>query len=469
MAKAKPQETAQSGPEECSFLIRNALVITGDAAGRAIPDGAVAVEGNRIVAVGPEREIFGRYRGKATIDAGGRILHPGLIEPHFHIVVTTCRGLFFEPVGGPRPKFNYADWKAALAPEDEKASTRLSCLELMRQGYTMVVEPGTAFDTDAVADGIAEAGLRGSLCDPYLWDNSKLLEDNAFLGSPALFKRAPATRERVKKLLGRELKRNRDANVLVRGHVGLYGEGTASDDLLLAGEQLARSNGVSFQQHLLYLPGITAAETTRLGHSPLEHLEKLGVLSERATLVHMNMQTGRDHSVLERCRPTVIWCPTMSLGIGRRDLPVIPFPGLVQRGLPVAIAVDAAFDWTPADASLLAHLTAKYEGVELSSAQLLAMRTRFAARSIGMEAEIGSIEPGRRADLVLRSEATTTSAPGLNAGHAIGMLDRSGPVEMVMVDGRVVLRDGEPVTLDPGQVIAEARTSARKVAARLGG
>jgi len=454
-----------TAPTACDLLIHNATLLTATAARPVIHGGAVAVGGGRILAIGTDGELLPAWRPARALDAGGSLVHPGLIDPHFHVVVTTSRGIFASPAGR---SFNYADWKAALDEADEAASTLLSCLELLRQGYTCFVEPGTAFFTDAVAAAVEQAGLRASLCDPYVWDRGEVLRDNP-LGSRALFTRAPATAARVGRLLGSELRRNRDPEALVRGHVGLYGEGTASDELITAGTLLARAHDVTLHQHLLYLPHIAAAETERLGHSPLAHLEQLDALSERVVLVHMNAVTPSDHDLLRRYRPMVIWCPAQTLALDRAALPRMIQPHLAAEGLPVALGVDAAFDWTCADTPLLAQLSAKREGLSLAPALLLGLRTLAAAKAIGREQELGSLEVGKRADLVIRGGGRSTVAPGVDPLHAAALLDTHGPVRSVFVGGRAVLEQGEPTGFEAAQALHAAAASARRVLGRLGG
>jgi len=449
----------------CDLLIHNATLLTGDERQPLIRGGALAAGGGRILAVGPEAEVLAAYRAAERLDAGGSVVHAGLIDPHFHVVVTTSRGVFAD--GRPRA-YNYADWKAALREEDEAASALLSCLELLRQGYTHYVEPGTSFFTDAVAETTERAGVRASLCDPYLWDRADVLRDNP-LGSKTLFERALPTKERAERLLGSELKRNRDPDALVRGHIGLYGEGTASDELLLAASALARESGVTNHQHLLYLPHIAAAETARLGRSPLAHLVALGILDERCVLVHMNAVSPSDRELLRQHRPTVIWCPSQTLALGKRDLATMIQPHLAAEGLPVALGVDAAFEWTGASVPLLAQLSAKYEGVELAPARLLELRTLAAARAVGREADLGSLEVGKRADIVVRGQGSSTASPGIDPLHAAAVLDTQGPVDSVFVDGKAMLRRGEPTGFEAARAIREASASAQRVLGRLAG
>src|SRR5262252_6263956 len=155
-------------PERCDLIVRGAQVLTLDVHRTIYATGAVAVRGHTIVAVGPEAEVLLRWHAPDVLDAGGGIVHPGFIDAHLHINAQTCRGYFqgdSSRGGGAGP--NYADWKAALRPEDEQAAAALGCLELLRHGYTAFMEPGSAFEPDAIAAAAAAAGVRCSLADPY--------------------------------------------------------------------------------------------------------------------------------------------------------------------------------------------------------------------------------------------------------------------------------------------------------------
>jgi cytosine/adenosine deaminase-related metal-dependent hydrolase len=255
-----------AGPERCDLIVRGAQILTMDPRRTIYPTGAVAVRGHTVVAVGPQVEVVARWHAPRVLDARGAIVHPGFIDAHLHINAQTCRGFFQGDTskgGGTGP--NYADWKAALRPEDEQAAAALGCLELLRQGYTAFVEPGTAFEPDAVAAAAEATGVRCSLADPYLWDDPALMDVIGGLKSDSLFDRVPPARERALRLLGGQLHRNRGGDGLVHGHVALYGEGTASDELMRAAKDLADREGVVLNTHLGFDLDLAAAMETRWG------------------------------------------------------------------------------------------------------------------------------------------------------------------------------------------------------------
>src|SRR5207247_1475368 len=151
------------------------------------------------------------------------------------------------------------DWKAALRDDDEYASSALACLDLIRNGYTSFVDPGTAFTPDAVAAAAEAVGMRGWLADPYLWDQRDIMDQMPRLVSPSLEARTPFDLDRALRILGTQLHRNRQEG-LVRGYVALYGLGTASDELERAAKDCAARYGVAFMQHLGFVLNVSEAE-----------------------------------------------------------------------------------------------------------------------------------------------------------------------------------------------------------------
>ena len=154
--------TGADHPLSCDVLIRNGYIVTVDTKRRVLERGAIAIDGRTIVAVGEDDEIGRRYRARASFDVNGATVHPGFIDPHNHIVHGTCRGIY-GPAAGPAPKVSFADWKADVTPEDEHAGAQLACLELLRNGFTGFVEPGSVFEPDAVAEAVRSVGVRALL------------------------------------------------------------------------------------------------------------------------------------------------------------------------------------------------------------------------------------------------------------------------------------------------------------------
>ncbi len=456
------------GPAACDIVIRNGYVLTLNPECTVYASGAVAITGNTIVAVGPEREVLAAYRAPRTLDAGGAPVHPGFIDAHIHIGHQTCRGVFADTMASSKQPVSFADWKADVRAEDDYAAAALGGIELLRNGFTAFMEPGTTFHVDAVAEAVEAVGVRASVAEPYLWDRPDILELAGGLRSDSLLERAPPTLDRALETLGSQLYRNKDANALVRGYICLYGEGTASDELERAASGIARENGVNFQQHDGYLPTIAAAEKARLGRSRITHLAELGVLDGDSALVHMSAIFDEDEEALLETGASVVWCPVAYFTLGISPDAPTRMAGMHRRGINVALGIDGALDCAIGDAARIAHLVARNARDFVPPSTLIEMQTCRAAKATGFDDIAGSLEVGKRADIVIRSLEAAESRPGYNPIHQLALTSRVGSVDSVIVDGRIVFRDGHATNVDEGVIYAEALASVRRRVERLG-
>jgi 5-methylthioadenosine/S-adenosylhomocysteine deaminase len=462
---------AEPGREErvidCDTLIRNAYLVTVDTARRVIERGAVAITGREIVAIGEDREIAGRYRAKRTFDAAGATVHPGFIDPHVHIVHGTCRGIY-GPLMASAPKVPFADWKADVTSEDEHAATQLGSLELLRSGFTGFIEPGSVYDPDAAAEAVESAGIRALFADCYLWDQIDIMRHLGALQSRKLFDRSPPNLDRCLKDLGGQLKRNKEPDGLTRGYIMLYGVGTASDALIEAAKARADEAHVMFHQHEGYTPAASAADREKLRRSRIEHLAEMGALGENCRLVHMNVWDEADRDTLLRSGTGVIWCPLGYLQLGISGELGCRMPLLMEAGVPVAIATDGALDCTIGDVAQAAYFLAQGAAHPITPGEVIEMQTIEAARAAGLDALTGSLEPGKRADIVVRRRDAAELYPAVNPVHQLALTARGGTVDMVFVDGDLVFKDGKSTRLDEEQVHADAHRSVLERMARLG-
>jgi len=453
---------------DCDLLIANGTVVTMDGERRVLATGAIAITGGRITAVGPERSVLSAYRARRRIDAGGGLVHPGLIDPHVHIVHGTCRGIFGDALGDTRRKVNFADWKADVRPREEHAATVFAGLEMLHNGFTCYVEPGTVFDCDAVAAATEQVGLRGLLAGTYVWDQIEIMKQLGPLESRTLYGRAPAKLERCLDEIGSQLHRNADADALVRGFVMIYGTGTASDELERAAFERAKSASAPFHQHESYLPSAYQFDKERLGRSRLIHLRELGVLDGNSTLIHMNVIEDDDVSAILDSGTNLIWCPFSYLHFGMSDRIPCRLPEMLRRGANVALAIDITTDASVGNTAMAAFLAAGNARAPLAPEDILEMQTVRAARTAGLEREIGSLEPGKRADIVIRSPLAVEAQPAINPVHQLALLNRAGGVDTVIVDGRIVLRGGRSTRVDEGEAYATVKRTVEQRMRRLG-
>jgi 5-methylthioadenosine/S-adenosylhomocysteine deaminase len=452
----------------CDLLITNGTVITMNAERRVLSKGAIAVSGRRITAVGPERSILRTYRARRSIDAGGGVVHPGFIEPHLHIVHGTCRGIFGDALGDTPRTVNFADWKADVRPKEEHAATLFAGLEMLHNGFTCYVEPGTVFDCDAVAAATEQVGMRGLLAGTYIWDQIEIMKQLGPLDSALLYGRAPPRLERCLDEMGKQLRRNADPDALVRGFVMIYGTGTASDELERAAHALARSAGAPFHQHESYLPSAYGFDKDRLGHSRLLHLYELGVLDGNSSLIHMNVIEDEDVPAILDSGVNIVWCPFSYLHFGMSDRVRCRLPELMRGGVNVALGIDITTDASVGNSPAAAYLAAGNARTPIGPEDILEMQTVRAARVAGLADEIGSLEVGKRADIVIRSALAPEAQPGVNPVHQLALLSRASGVDTIVVDGRVVLRNGRSTRVDEAEVYAAVKKTVERRMRRLG-
>lgn len=453
----------------CDLLIHNAYLITLDPKRRIFTPGAVAVTGTRITAVGPEREILAKYDSSRLFDAHGAAVHPGFIDPHVHIVHGTCRGIFGNTLAGAKGKASFADWKADVTGQDEFDATALAGVEMLRRGFTTFLEPGTAFETDAVAKAAETIGVRALLAGCYLWDQIEIMKHLGGLDGQSLYDRAPPKLERCLDQLGAELHRNKDPDGLVRGFVCIYGLGTASDELQKAAKSIAAKHKVSFQQHECYVPAAKEADRENLnGTSRLVHLGEIGVLDENAALVHMYALDDDDVAVVRETGASIIWCPLAYLKLAIADQVDCVIPRLSQEGVNVAIATDGAMDCTIGDGGPAGYFVSTTLHQPIRPENIIEMQTISAAKAMRMESMIGSLEVGKRADIVIRAESAAEAYPAVNPIHQLALTSREGSVDTVIINGDVVFRGGRSTRVDEDAVFAAAKSSVERRMKRLG-
>ena len=448
-------------PQTCDTLVYNGVLVTMDGSDRVLHRGAVAVRGCRIVAVGEERAILGGFRSQTKIDAGGGLIHPGFIDAHCHVNVQTSRGVVTDRPHGGGASFD--DWYLAVRDEDEIASTRQIGLELLRNGYTCFAEPGSAFSPDTVAAAAESIGVRVVLADLLLWDLLPAGEKPV-----GRMQRAPVDHKRCMDMLGTELKRNRVPDAMSHGYVALNNIGNASDELLRAALDTARAAGSVLELHHNRTLELVARDDKRFGTPNLRHLYDRGFLDACCSFMHMNVIRDEEIEPIVRSGMSILWCPANSMYYGVSSKAPCRIPELLSRGVTVATGVDFAKAWTFSDMELIGYLLARAQGDFVSPVQLIEMRTRSAAKALGLSKEIGSLEPGKRADIVVRSFEVPEAMPGTNLAQDMVLSARSKNVDTVLVNGRIVYRGGQPTQVEAAKVFADVRASVAGLLERSG-
>jgi len=434
------------------LLLDGGLVVTLDAQRRVIEDGAVAISGDRIVAVGKREALQREYQPTRVIDARRRVVRPGYIDAHVHVTAETlARGLFPDSVG---QRAWIREWAthlyAAIEPEEEHVAALLSSVELLRNGVTTFCDGGTIKHVGQVARAIEATGLRGIL-GRWTWDR---------VPKPAAFRQTAesalaATEEMVQRFHGA-------ADGRIRTMAAVINIETCSERLLSGLRDLAerRSLLLNFHQSAYadYVPEAQAA----WGVSPVEHLRDLGLLGPRTRLVHMNHVSAAEIELLAATQTRVVHCPGTAFRLAYGASTHGRFPEMVARGISVGLGTDGGDAGDQLDLSRAMYLAAglfkdsRQDSSCIPAETALEMATLHGARSIGLEDEIGSLEPGKKADVVLLDRDRPEMVPLINVANCLVYATDGRSVDTVLVDGRIVVSHGRSVTLDEPALYREA-------------
>ncbi len=331
-------------------------------------------------------------------------------------------------------------------------------------------------DPAAAAEAAERVGIRAVLGDALILDQSTGFaqgKESRAAGQPFI-RRAPRDLDEALSRLGGELRRNEDPDALVRGHIAVLGLGTASETLLREAKRRADAAGVVLNMHHAYSPADTAADRARYGTDPLLHLANIGVLDRNVTLAHANHLTDEECEILLESGASLAWAPAASMLWGHGATLHGRHAELWRRGVNIGLASDSAnwsndFDlFRQADLALLTARDAHQERTYLLAEDVLRMATRGGARAAGLEEHIGSLEVGKRADLVIHTLDRPELRPVTDMLRNLVHSSRSKSVRTVVVDGRVVLDDGVFPHLDEPGTLARIDEAAQRLLARMG-
>ncbi len=457
--------------QRVDVVVAHGYVVTMNESRTVFADGAVAICGRDIVAVGPTTEILAKFIAARIINAAGGIVHPGFVECHTHVTYHIARGAFGDTISyaelGPTTELAFVN---AMDDEAEYASTALACFEMVGNGTTCFIEAGTAYSPAAVAAAAESFGMRGLVADPFLWDAAETPGGfNAYR-----LERAPASTDRALRLLGNELFRNSDPNALIGGHIAIAGMGTATDELERAAKAAADASGTVLNQHQSYYQVDTETDDRRHGRHAILHLEDIGVLGDNCLFAHMNVVRDDEVAPIVRSGLSIAWCPAGSMLWGVGGTLGGRHAELYNQGVNIALGSDSANWANRFDLGLqgyLAVLTAREKfgnRVVLAAEDALAMATINGAKAVGLQKQIGSLEPGKRADLVIRANDIPEAYPLTDPISQLVYSTGSKSVHTVLVDGRVVLDARRPTRVDAAEIFGSVQSSVSRIFRRMG-
>jgi len=439
--------------EPADWIYTARYVVTMDAQRHLINDGAVAIRGERILAVGNRADIERRFQASHRLDRPEALIMPGLINTHTHAAMSLLRGIADDlKLQDWLEKYIFPAEAMNVTPDFVLWGTRLACLEMMLSGTTTFVD--MYYFEDRVAEATKEAGMRGVLGETIL----KFKSPDAATPKDAL----RFTEKFIQQYKG---------DPLITPAVAPHAIYTNNDADLQAARQLANR----FKEPLVIHLSETKTENddaqrTR-GMSPTRLLDKLGVLNGPTIAAHGVWLDDADMQILKARGVGVAHCPSSNMKLASGVAPVVK---LLSLGIPVGLGTDGPagsnndFDLME-EMNLAADLqkVTTRDPTVLPAEQAIAMATILGARVAGIDKEIGSLETGKRADLITVRLDRPHAVPLYNVYSQIVYALKGSDVEDAMVNGKPIVRDGRSLTLDSAQVLAKAKEYGAKVAASL--
>ncbi|MGC9950036.1 MAG: amidohydrolase family protein [Bryobacteraceae bacterium] len=429
--------------ESADWIWTARYVVTMDAQRRVIENGAIAIRGERILAVGPKSEIEQRYQARQRLDRPDAILAPGLIDTHTHAAMSLFRGIADD--------LRLQDWLERyifpaearnVTPDFVRWGTRLGCLEMLLSGTTTFTD--MYYFEDVVAEAAKEAGMRGVLGE-------------TIIGFPSPDSKTPSD---ALAFTERYLTRFHDDPLIVPA-VAPHAIYTNSDETLKACRALANLHGAPLVIHLSETKHENDESLAKRHLTPTQALDALGVFNGRTVAAHAVWVDEADLAILKSRGVGIAHCPSSNMKLASGIAPV-------TRMLALDLAVGLGPDGPAGsnnDFNMFEEmdLAAKLQKVttgdprSLPAEAAVEMATIRGARALGMEKEIGSLESGKRADLISIRLDRPNAVPLYNVYSQMVYALKGSDVEDVMVNGKLLVKDAQPLTLNAAQIEAKAR------------
>jgi 5-methylthioadenosine/S-adenosylhomocysteine deaminase len=440
--------------QDVDLLISGGIVVTMDGPRTIYEDGSVAIKGDAIVAVGPRTEIDGKYRASQTIHARGRLVLPGFINGHTHVPMTLFRGLHDD--------VTLNDWlykyifpaEAKNVNEDfVRWGTRLAAAEQVRAGVTTFAD--MYYFEDAVAEETKAAGMRGILGETFIDfpapDNKSEAEMLAY------------TENFLKRWQG---------DPLIHAAPAPHSIYTCSKKTLQDAAALARRYHAPILIHMAEMKKEWEDSEEQNGMSPVQYLDRTGVLGPDVVAAHCIFVDEADRKILAERGVGCTHNPSSNMMIASG---VAPVPEMRAAGIAVGLGTDGpAGSNNDLDlmeemdlAAKLAKIT-KMNPLALNAKAVVEMATIEGARALHMEKEIGSLEAGKKADIVLISLDEPNAVPMYDIYAQLAYSLKGSDVETVVIGGKVVMRERKLLTVKEEEVLQKAREYKKSVAASLG-
>ncbi|MFQ5871354.1 MAG: amidohydrolase [Candidatus Geothermarchaeales archaeon] len=450
-----------------SIFLRHATVVTMDQRRRVIENGAVATEDDRIVAVGKTDDLDRDFMGSENvIEASDMVVLPGLIDAHVHLAQAMIRGCADDVPLIAWLRERVWPLQGNYTAEDGRLSAMLCMLEMIKSGTTTFLESmvHTRYGFRGMAEAVVQAGMRGIL--------SKTVMDLPGYASASGIMHPGMVEEREASLaeaVGMVHEWRGKGNGRIRVWFGPRTPGACTPELYREVGRLAAELGTGITMHLAEVGEDVEYTRKEFGMLPVEFAGDVGLLGENVVLAHAVSLASREIQLLAETGSNVCHCPSSNMKLASG---IAKVPEMLLSGVNVALGCDGAPCNNTYDMlremrmAALLHKVARHDPTVMSAETVLEMATINGARALGMEREIGSLEAGKKADMILLDFRKPHLVPCFNHVSNVVYAASGGDVETVMVDGEILMEKRKVLTMDEERIVEQARERGLEVARR---
>lgn len=440
----------QSGRRAVSLVITGGTVVTMNPAGEVLTPGALAIDGRDIVEVGTPEEVAARFTGRETLDAAGQVVMPGLVNTHTHAPMVLYRGLADD--------LALMDWlqnyifpaeAKTVSPEFVRAGTRLAALEMIESGTTTYAD--MYYFEEEVAKATKEAGLRGVL-------------GQTVIQFPVADAKTPADALARAEIFIRQFA----GDDLITPALAPHAMYTLDTKTLKAVRALADRERAPILIHLAETSGEVKTSRQKYRMTPTAYLDSIGFWGPRTLAAHGVWLTPADIRILARRKIGISHNPESNMKLASGTAPV---PAMRAAGIHVGLGTDGAASNNDLDMFEAMRQTAFLYKLQTGDPRAMPAKTALelatieGARALGLDGQIGSLEPGKRADVIAVSMTSARQTPMYDPLSHLVYVTRGDDVRTTIVNGKVLMRDRKVLTLNEADILSEARAFAVKVRA----
>jgi cytosine/adenosine deaminase-related metal-dependent hydrolase len=450
------------------MLFTNGTIITMNPRREIITNGTIAINDNRIVAIDNSDTLLRQYHDDKVTDVKGKLILPGLIDTHVHLAQALIRGCADDMA--------LIQWlcervwvlQGNFTQDDGYASARLCIAEMLKSGTTTFLESMLAhrYGFDGIAKAVEESGIRACLAGIVMDIGTYATQTSSM--HPGLVESRDTSLFGV---LDMHSKWNGAANDRIHVWFGPRTPGGVTSELYREMSDYAHQRNMGITMHLAEVEADKNFLNEKYGLSPVYYAESVGILGPKTVLVHMVWLTKADIDKLAETRTNVSHNPSSNSKLASG---VCKVPQMLASGVNVALGCDGGPSNNDYDLiremklAAIIHKAVTNDPLVVPAETVLEMATINGARALGLEHEIGSLEVGKKADLVVIDLNHLHTTPSPNPVSSLVYAATGGEVDTVIVDGRIVVEQGQLLTVNEEEVIMQARQHAEALYQRAG-